>query len=512
LEVDADMTDILFTHAFFLRFDPKQWQAMQPYPPLGTLFAASYLREQGYGVALFDTILAGPPVEIVAELKKHRPKIVVFHEDNFNWLSKMCLVRMREACFEMIRLTKKTLGKDTPVIVAGSDATDHQDIYFECGADYAIVGESELTLHALVDSLSGKSRRPVKEIAGLAMPQNGSLVRTASRSYLKNLDALPFPAWDLVEVEKYRPAWQKRHGYYSVNMVTTRGCPFRCNWCAKPIYGNRYNSRSPENVVEELAWLKADLQPDHLWFADDIFGLKPGWVEKFGELVAQAGVATPFKIQGRVDLMHEEVVAGLKKAGCRTAWVGAESGSQKILGAMDKGTTVEQIYQATERLKRHGIEVCFFLQFGYPGETDDDIEKTMQMVRDCQPDDIGISVSYPLPGTKFYARVKNELGDKQNWQHSDDLAMMFAGKYQPDFYRQLHSVVHREFRLYKAAVLFSDIWKHPSQYTIDNLRKLVSAALRFPILQFERQKLERLKIQNKAISTELIPPLRGFQG
>jgi radical SAM superfamily enzyme YgiQ (UPF0313 family) len=490
------MADILLAHSFFLRFDPKQWRTMQPYAPLGTLYAASYLRQQGYDVALFDSMLANSPADFLPLLEKHRPRIVVFYEDSFNWLSKMCLSRMRDACFEMIRWAKLH-NANLPVIVAGSDPTDHQQMYFDRGADYAIIGEGEFTLHELVEALSGKSGKRPEEVSGVAFPENGGVKKTLPRGFQKNLDVLPFPAWDLLEVEKYRAAWQKKHGYYSVNLVTTRGCPFRCNWCAKPIYGDRYNSRSPENVVEEMLWLRKNFRHDHIWFADDIFGLKPGWVEKFGDAVQAADVATPFKIQARVDLLHEEAVAGLKKAGCKTVWVGAESGSQKILDSMDKGTTVEQIYATAARLRRYGIEVCFFLQFGYPGETDEDIEKTIKMVRDCQPDDIGISVSYPLPGTRFYERVKGQLGEKQNWEHSDDLDLMFRGQYEPEFYRQLHRVVHQEFRLRKAARLFSELFKNSTKLTLGNVRHLVVTASRLPFFYLERSRLSRLKKLNQ---------------
>jgi radical SAM superfamily enzyme YgiQ (UPF0313 family) len=127
-------------------------------------------------------------------------------------------------------------------------------------------------------------------------------------------------------------------------------------------------------------------------------------------------------------------------------WLGAESGSQKILDAMEKGDSVDDIYQAAEYLQRHKIEVGFFLQFGYPGETWQDIEKTLKMVRECKPDDIGISVSYPLPGTRFFERVKDELGLKQNWDDSEDLAMLYRGPFPTEFYRILHRRVHYEFR------------------------------------------------------------------
>jgi radical SAM superfamily enzyme YgiQ (UPF0313 family) len=235
-----------------------------------------------------------------------------------------------------------------------------------------------------------------------------------------------------------------------MNMVTTRGCPYHCNWCAKPIWGQRYTSRSPENVVAEMKWLQATYDPDYIWFVDDIMGLKPGWLGRFAAELERQDVRIPFKCLSRVDLLlRDGEVDALQRAGADIVWVGAESGSQKILDAMEKGTTVEQIQEASRRLHEAGIKVAFFLQFGYPGETRKDIEMTLQMVRDCRPDDIGMSVSYPLPGTKFHERVEGELGAKQNWQDSADLAMLYRGPYATGFYRHLHTVLHKEFRARK---------------------------------------------------------------
>jgi anaerobic magnesium-protoporphyrin IX monomethyl ester cyclase len=438
------MSQILFGQSYFLRFDPKLWEAMQPYPPLGTLYAASYLRQRGYDVALFDAMLAESEEEWAAALEQHQPKLAILYEDNFNYLSKMCLSRMRAAAFTMIRIAK---ARGCAVILCGADASDHAALYLERGADFVLLGEGEETLGELVDSLTGRSAQPAHEIVGLT---SAATERATRRPDIKNLDALPFPAWDLVDVARYRKVWRERHGYYSMNMVTTRGCPYHCNWCAKPIWGQRYNSRSPENVAAELKWLKETYHPDHIWFADDILGLKPGWIEKFAGLVRAADALVPFKCLQRADLVTERVAAALKQAGCKTVWVGAESGSQRILDAMEKGDRVEDIYEAARLLRTQGIEVGFFLQFGYPGEAWDDIQQTLQMVRDCLPDDIGISVSYPLPGTKFFERVRMELGEKQNWVDSQDLAMLYRGPYGTEFYRRLHGVVHKEFRVRRA--------------------------------------------------------------
>ncbi len=466
------MTDILFTHSYFLYFDPKEYKAMMPYPPLGTLYAASATRNAGYSVALFDSMLAMSEEEIVPHLHKHKPKVVVIYDDDFNYLTKMCLTRMREAAFKMAEIAKR---EGCIVIVHGSDSVDHLQEYFAHAADFVICGEGEQTL---VETLAHILRKDeVKEsINGLAYMRDGDVQHNAERSAVKDLDTIPFPAWDLVDIERYRSAWMKRHGYFSVNMVTTRGCPYHCNWCAKPVYGQVYNSRSPHNVVEEMKWLKQAVKPDHIWFCDDIFGLKPGWVVTFSEEVVKENAIIPFKCLARVDLLlKENAIENLRKAGCKTVWAGAESGSQKILDAMDKGTTVEQIYEASRKLKQAGIRVGFFLQYGYPGETREDIDLTLKMVKDCLPDEIGISVSYPLPGTKFFENVKAQMHDKHNWTDSQDLAMMFAGTYTPDFYRVLHKVTHKRFRIAQSKHILKSTLMQPWRVTPEKARRLAAA-------------------------------------
>jgi radical SAM superfamily enzyme YgiQ (UPF0313 family) len=435
---------VLFGQAYFLRFDPKLWDAGQPYAPLGALYAAAAVRAHGYGVAFFDAMLAESELEWSDALDRHRPRYAVLYEDNFNYLSKMCLLRMRQAALVMIDAAR---ARGITVIVAGSDASDHPDLYLDRGAAAVVSGEGEVTLVELLDVLGGRTDQSMDEVAGVVRrAANGALVRTCRREIIRELDTLPRPAWDLVDVDRYRRAWTRRHGYFSMNIVTTRGCPYHCNWCAKPIYGQRYTARSVDAVVDEIAWLKETYRPDHLWIADDIFGLKPGWIERFADRIVERQVLVPFKCLLRADGATDSVVQSLKRAGCRTAWIGAESGSQRILDAMEKGTRVEQIAAAARRLQTAGIAVGFFLQFGYPGETLDDIELTLQLVRDCRPDDIGVSVSYPLPGTTFYERVKAQLGEKQNWVDSNDLAVMYRATYAPEFYRALHALVHAQFR------------------------------------------------------------------
>ena len=337
---------------------------------------------------------------------------------------------------------------------------------------------------------------------------DGRNVRTPPRDIIRNLDSLPMPAWDLVDVDRYRSMWRTHHGYFSMNLVTTRGCPYHCNWCAKPIYGQRYTARSPEHVVEEMAWLKATYHPDHLWMADDIFGLKPGWVERFAALLQSRDAVIPFKCLLRADQVTAAVAGALRAAGCRIAWIGAESGSQRILDAMEKGTRVDQIANATRLLHAAGVEVGFFLQFGYPGETREDIDRTLEMVRDCAPDDIGVSVSYPLPGTTFYQRVQAQLGQKQNWVDSNDLAMMYHATYVPDFYRALHGLVHAEFRGRKSRGAVSRLVRRPWTARPRHVRQLLGAPYHAVQAVFLHRRLSRLeRMAAAARPTPLVPLL-----
>jgi radical SAM superfamily enzyme YgiQ (UPF0313 family) len=418
---------ILLTHSNHLFLDPKQVRKMEPYPPLQTLIAAAVLRDKGFDVALFDsTFDAG----FEGAYSRHRPDLVVVCEDNFNFLTKMCLLRNRELAFSIAK------ASSVPTIVTGSDSSDHVNEYLKAGFDYVILGEVENTLAELATAIA----------AGDSPNKIPGLHCTHPRKPITNLDELPAPAWDLVDMARYRKAWHQAHGYFRLNMVTSRGCPYRCNWCAKPIYGSTYHFRSPELAAEEMRYVKASFNPDRLWFADDVFALSPAWARQFATEVEKRGAQIPFKMQSRCDLMTRDAVGALRRAGCQEVWMGAESGSQRVLDAMDKDIRVEKIYAARENLRAHGIRACLFLQFGYPGETWADIESTIRMVRELAPDDVGISVSYPLPGTKFYQIVAAEVGQKTNWNDSSDLSMMFRGAFSTELYRALADALHAEVR------------------------------------------------------------------
>ena len=436
------MADVLLTHSYHLAYDRKQVRKMEPYPPLGTLYAAGLLRAQEISVAVFDCMLQQPESGLEEALRVHRPKIVAIYEDDFNFLTKMCLTRMRELAWDMIVIASKHGAR---VVVHGSDATDHAAEFLTRGAECVLEGEAEYSLLYVVKAMiAGLSLANIPGALCFGGRGGNQVVQACGPKSLRRASSLPLPARDLIDLSIYRQAWKGTHGVFSLNLIASRGCPFRCNWCAKPIFGDSYQLRPAIDVAEEIRLLKKQYGAGHLWFADDIFGLNRHWLQEFALAVESLDAAVPFKIQARADLLTKESVAALKRAGCSEVWMGVESGSQKVLDAMDKGLRVEEVISARDHLKREGIRTCYFLQLGYPGEQWKDIQNTVSLVRETRPDDVGISFSYPLPNTRFYARVKEQLGAKKNWSDSEDLCVMFKGAYTDQFYRAIRDALHAE--------------------------------------------------------------------
>jgi anaerobic magnesium-protoporphyrin IX monomethyl ester cyclase len=439
------MLKIQVGHSYFLTYDRKQWERGKPYPPLATIQIAAMLRQPGHSVSLFDAMLADGVEDYASSLQAAQPDVVVFYEDNFNFLTKMCLGRMREAACQMIAEARAAGAR---VIVAGSDASDHPDAFLAAGAHAVLIGEGIGALIQLIERLQHNPGIDTEDwvggITGIATLVGGQTQLTRVGVMPPDPRVVGRPAWDLLDIERYRRMWHERHGYFSLNMAASRGCPFRCNWCAKPIWGNHYNRRTAQDVAEEMSHLKASFRPDHVWMADDIFGFHVNWVEEFADHLQAVDGSVPFTIQTRADLISERMAAALKRAGCTEAWLGAESGSQRVLDRMNKGTHVADLIAARERFGALGIRVGFFIQLGYLGEQLDDLLATRELIERAAPDDIGVSVSYPLPGTKFYEQVKAQLGEKTHWQDSGDLAMMFQGAYDSEFYRHVRDLLHEQ--------------------------------------------------------------------
>jgi anaerobic magnesium-protoporphyrin IX monomethyl ester cyclase len=446
------MLSILVCHSYFLHLDQKQVARAKPYPPLATLQVVAMLREAGHQVHFFDAMLAERMEDYDGILSASQPDLVLFYEDNFNFLSKMCLGAMRDAACQMIGTAHRAGAR---VIASGPDVTDSAAPYLRAGANFALIGEGLAALLELVPRLEATpdalDSELISGLPGIATLSHGHVNTTSGTRIQAIAKDVGLAAWDLVEIEKYRAVWTQAHGYFSLNMAASRGCPFRCTWCAKPIWGNHYLQRNATEVAAEMAHLKRSFRPDHIWFADDIFGFRVDWVTEFAAAVQALDAKIPFTIQTRADLISERMAEALRDAGCQEAWIGAESGSQKILDSMNKGTTVTEIKSARARLEAVGIRVGFFIQLGYLDEQLEDILATRDLLAAARPDDIGVSVSYPLPGTKFYDLVKAQLRAKTHWQESNDLDMMFHGTYTSVFYRAVRNLLHDQVTLHTTA-------------------------------------------------------------
>jgi anaerobic magnesium-protoporphyrin IX monomethyl ester cyclase len=416
------MARVLFAHNYHLPLDVREAKAGKPYPPLGTLVSAAAAEAAGHDLAVYDPMFTRDVETFAAALDGHRPEQVAILADPHAVAQKMCLTVMRDAAFTMIRLAKE---RGAQVLVAGPDTSDRPQMYQSAGANVVVVGEHDA---------------PVAEwLAGA--PLAGILPR---RPVMTDLSPLPFPAWDRVDMRAYAERWRARHGAWEVNVSTARGCPYRCNWCAKPTWGRTYHVRPAEHVAAEVHALVSRYGVDRIWFTDDIFAIKPAWLAMYRRCI---DTPVPYRCLTRVDLLQDPAyVADLAASGCREVWVGVESGSQRVLDAMDKDNTLEEVRRASGLLRDHGIRRGFFLQLGYPGETYQDVLATTRLIRELAPEEIGVTVSYPLPGTVFHERVKHRL-KATNWASAMDNEVLFEADLPQAFYDAAREVLRAEHAL-----------------------------------------------------------------
>lgn len=467
---------ILISHSYFLALDPKEMANRKPYPPLASITLAAWIKQElGLQADFYDVMFDVDESGLRRAIEQIQPDVFILYDDDFNFLTKMCLENMRRAILRMM----SKIEKGGLFIAHGSDASDQAELYLKAGFDVVVHRNAEKTIIEMLGIINGsKNFDSLKALDGISYLNHGKHVQNPHNKRNLDLNEAPSPQWDLIDLAPYQQMWRSNHGYFSLNVSTSHGCPYNCNWCAKPLYGRTYKAIPAEKIAREFLYLKNEPGADHVWMTDDIFGLKPGWMAEFADELERLDAKLPFKCQNRADLINEESAALLKRCGCDEVWMGVESGSQKILDAMDKGETIDSIKTANRLLKQQGIKVGFFLQYGYLGEEYRDIRKTLQLVRECLPDYIGISVSYPLKDTPFYQKVVSQMGEKKNWTDSADLALMYPGKYHPDFYRALYHFTHHYFGF------FSLFRKQPA---IKKLRRIAAQYRHIPgMIKYKR--------------------------
>src|SRR5215510_6621169 len=388
------MTDILLGHAYFLKYDVIERRVMKPYPPLGILYLSAFLKRQGFSVEVFDSTFRDFG-DFEATVKRIKPRIVGLYAN----------IITRDNVLRLARIAKAN-GVEY-VLAGGPDASEWCDRYFANG---------------------------IERVRGIMYLKDGRPHRTAPRPTITDLDSLPWPDRDVLKMDEYFRAWKSHHGESSVSLITARGCPFHCAWCSSEVFGHTHRQRTPKDVVDEMLMLKQRYNPDIMWISDDVLTINKKWTQQFVAEVKARNAQHPYECLSRVDLVNRDILQGLRETGCFRIWYGAESGSQKVLDSMRKGTTVEQVREAARITQDLGMQAGFFILLGYPDETPADIRMTIDFLKETRPDVVGTSVAFPIKGTEFYQRVQERIIPNDNWSSRNQNKLLFKGKYPSLYY------------------------------------------------------------------------------
>ncbi|HEY3403574.1 MAG TPA: radical SAM protein [Ohtaekwangia sp.] len=412
---------VLLTHAYFLEDDVKEQQIMRPYPPLGLLYIAAYLDKHSIQNTVFDTTFSSK--------KKFREHVLATQP----WVLGMYVNLMTKLnVLETIQFIRENLP-NTKIILGGPEVTHSAENFLRYGAHYIVIGEGEETTLELIEALRHDPEK-IQSIPGIAFLKDEEFIKTTGREKIKDLDELCIPAREKIDLNLYLTAWKKHHGKNAISVSTMRGCPYTCKWCSRAVYGLSYRRRSPEKVAEELELIQQKYNPDSLWFVDDVFTISHKWLTAFRDELQKRHIQIPYECITRADRLNEDVVKMLKETGCFRVWIGAESGSQKVIDLMDRRVDVNQVRDMIRLVRRYDIESGTFIMLGYPGETEEDIEETIHHLKESNPDHFTITVAYPIKGTELYQEVEALQVTKLDWSQSNDRMIDFKRRYTRRYY------------------------------------------------------------------------------
>jgi radical SAM superfamily enzyme YgiQ (UPF0313 family) len=425
--VNREPATVLLSHGYFLADDPREQVIMKPYPPLGLLYLSAWLDKHGVENAVFDTTFA-TKLQFQAYLLDTRPRILALY---VNLMTKLNVL-------EMVRFVRsQNVLRDTLIVFGGPDVTHNVEDYLAQGADLMVLGEGEQTmLEIVLTVLSSAGSKPLFDhIPGLAflMPE-GLVFKTPTREKIRDIDLLPFPNRLKINLQYYLNAWKNAHGHSAVSLSTQRGCPYTCRWCSTAVYGQSYRRRSPQNVVDEIVWLQDNYQFDLIWFVDDVFTVSHKWLKDFRDELLRRAIKIRFECITRADRLNEAVLEILKETGCFRVWIGAESGSQRIIDAMDRRVEVGQVRSMIQSARKTGMEAGTFIMLGYPGETEADIRETVRHLKESNPDLFTITVAYPIKGTGLYEEVQASSFAALPWAERTDRELDFKRTYPRRYY------------------------------------------------------------------------------
>src|SRR5271154_712317 len=432
------MAELLLTHGYFLYEDPKELQILKPYAPLGILYLCSHLRNHGFDVDVFDTTFSSREA-LFKHLQTETPTVLGIYAN----------LMTRSNVVETLKVAREAGWK---TIVGGPEPGAYALEYLQAGANYVVFGEGELTMQDLLEAFRIGATDSCASIPGLAyLDAAGNMHETPQRAQIANLDNQPWPARHAIDISRYVKTWRDAHGKGSVNFITARGCPYKCRWCSHQVFGQTHRRRDPLLVVDEVEWLLQTYSPDMVWVSDDVFTINHKWLRDYAAEMCRRGLRIPFECISRADRLNAEMLDLLGDLGCFRVWIGSESGSQRILDAMDRGVKVEQVQQAVALTRERGIESGMFLMWGYEGEELEDIEATIRHVSTSQPDIFFTTVSYPIKGTPYYNKISDRLVQLKPWGVSSDREIKIKGRHSRTFYSYADKLLKDEVQLARMA-------------------------------------------------------------
>jgi radical SAM superfamily enzyme YgiQ (UPF0313 family) len=426
--------DILLTHAYYLFEDPAERRVMKPYPPLGLLYITSHLRSLGFDVGILDSTFMSR-ADHLREMRAARAPVVGIYVN----------LMTRANALQLIRVAKEA---GATVVLGGPEPVNYAEEYLARGADVVVAGEGELTLTELLPVLRDHGAAALDTVAGIIYRDPCGAIRvTRPREQIKRLDGRPYPARESIDMHRYLDTWRTHHGASSVSLITARGCPYTCRWCSHSVYGFSYRHRSPEDVADELEHIREAYAPDRVWYADDVFSMSRPWLQRFAAELQRRDIRMPFETISREDRLDEETIGLLADLGCYRLWVGAESGSQRVLDAMDRRTDAARMREVIQLLKRHGIRAGTFIMLGYEGERWNDIDSTAEHLRESLPDDLLTTIAYPIKGTPYYEEVRDRIVTTGDWETGSDRQLSVAGRHSRRFYHHAQKWISHEVAL-----------------------------------------------------------------
>ena len=417
------MSDLVLTHGYFLFEDEKEVQIMRPYPTLGLLYISAFLRRAGFDVEIFDSTFAERR-QLFDQLAQGRGTIGIYTN-----------LMTRRPVLDIIAAAKR--GGWT-VIVGGPESANYPSEYLTAGADVVVVGEGETTMVELLPALAARGPHRLHGITGVVFrDEHGAVVTNPERAKIADLDVLPWPDRGRIDQARYVNVWREKHGMGSVNMITARGCPYKCNWCSHAVFGYTHRRRSYLDSAAELEHIMEAYRPDQVWYADDVFTISHPWLFGYAKELQRRNLRVPFETISRADrMMKDEVLQTLADMGCYRIWIGSESGSQRILDGMERGVKVDQVIWAAKAAKRYGIQVGMFLMWGYPGEQIEDIEATVELVKECQPEIHLTTVAYPIKNTGYFRKAADSVILDKEWSNATDRDHRIRGRHSRTYYKQ----------------------------------------------------------------------------